>query len=468
MRLGYSVQSGVFGAVDERVNVALNRFGQYEATFSQDGREDDILAALADVSAMSRSDVNEDVMAQKLFGEVRGIQHEPLVGYYLQIYAGFVAEGEYRKNASSGGLTSWLLVELLRRGLIDGVIHVAEAEHGRDKVLFQYSISRSEEEIRQGAKSRYYPTDLSEVLRLAKKAGGRYALTGIPSFIAEVRLLSEVDPSFRHAIAYTLGLVCGHQKSTKYAEAMAWEHGIKPGDLVSVDFRKKVPGARADEYITEFVGLINGEEVTFTKSARDVFVGSWSQGFFKAKFSDFTDDLFNETADVTLGDAWLPQYSGDSRGTNLVIVRNPDIAEIIADGLSSGALELDVLTSEQAVQSQAGLVRHSYDELPYRLAREDRRGRWRPIKRVVADEGLPSLRKRIQDIREEISQQSHVHYAKAVELGEWDYFYRQMKPLVDRHNALYGISDARRILKKGPLFLLRKALGELRRRRKSS
>lgn len=466
--MGYSVQSGVFGAVDERVNVAMNRYGQYEANFSHDGREDGILEALAEVSAMSRADVNEDVMAQKLFGDVRGIKHGFLVGYNLQIYAGFVTEGQYRENASSGGLTSWLLVQLLQRGLIDGVIHVTEAGPEEGDVLFQYSISRTEEAVRQGAKSRYYPADLSEVLRIAKKAGGRYALTGIPSFISEVRLLREVDPAFKDAIAYTLGLICGHQKSTKYAEAMAWEHGVKPGDLVSVDFRKKVPGARADEYITEFVGLIDGEQVTFTKSARDVFVGSWSQGFFKAKFSDFTDDLFNETADVTLGDAWLPQYSGDSRGTNLVIVRNPDIAAIIADGLSTGALKLDVLSSEQAVQSQAGLVRHSYDELPYRLAREDRRGRWRPIKRVVADGNLPSLRKRIQDIREEISQQSHVHYAKAVELGEWDYFYRQMKPLVDRHNALYGISDARRILKKGPLFLLRKALGELRRRRKKS
>lgn len=462
---GYSVHSGVFSAINPKLSTVLNEFGRYEADIDPASLSQDELLALARVSAMSHHELNEDVLGERLYGNVPGIKHEPLIGYHSAIYAGHVEAGAYRQNGSSGGVSTWLLVRLLQEGKIDGVIHtVPRVSDGG--LLFSYSISTTEAEICAGAKSRYYPMDLSDVLRTAKEQGGRYAITGIPSFISELRLLAEHDPEFKRAIAYTIGLICGHQKSTKYVEAIAWEHGIRPGDLRSVDFRKKVAGKMANEYITELTGVKNGEVVTLSKEASEVFVSSWSHGFFKPKFSDFTDDLFNETADIAVGDAWLPRYQSDYLGTNLVIVRNPDIAKIIAKGLDVGDLTLDSLSVDEAISSQTGLVRHSYDELPYRLARADRRGEWRPVKRVQADLRLGRLRRKIQNVREEIAEQSHVHYMRAVELDDWEYFVQMMKPLVDRHSALYAVTETRRILKKGPAFLIKRAYREFKRRSK--
>jgi len=463
LRGGYSVQSGVFAAVNPKIRVELNRFGQFEAKIDPANLSDEEIEQIARVSAMSNSVLNADEIGRMLFAEVPGIKHDRLLGYYSDIYAGYVRTGGYRANSSSGGLATWLLIQLLEKGLVDGVIHVRPSS-GADGILFKYAISRTVEEIRAGSKSRYYPMDLSEVLRTAKSAGGRYAITGIPSFIMELRLLAESDPAFKSVIAFTLGLICGHQKSTKYAEAIAWEHGIKPGSLLSVDFRKKVKGKSADEYITELRGLVDGREVILTKEASEVFVSSWSHGFFKAKFSDFTDDLFNETADVSLGDAWLPQYAGDYQGTSLIIIRNPLIRAIVDEALASGDLHLDVLSPEMAIRSQPGLVRHAYDELPYRLARADGRGQWRPTKRVNASNGIPFLRKKIQDVREQIAEQSHIHYQRAVELDDWSYFVRKMKPLVDRHSLLYALTDARRILGKGFPYLVKRAIRGLKRR----
>jgi coenzyme F420-reducing hydrogenase beta subunit len=460
---GYAIQSGVFAAVNPKVSIALNAFGQYEAKVEIGALTEQELLELASVSAMSNHEFNEDVLGARLFGGVPGIKRRKLIGYYSDIYAGYVQAGSYRLQASSGGIGTWLLIQLLNKGLIDGVIHVKPAEDDGG-ILFRYTISSTEGEIRAGAKSRYYPMDLSQVLRTAKEQGGRYAITGIPSFIAELRLLAQHDAEFGRVIAYTVGLVCGHQKSTKYAEAIAWEHGIRPGSLKSIDFRKKIEGKSADEYITELTGMIGGSEVAVTKEASEVFVSSWSHGFFKSKLSDFTDDLFNETADVALGDAWLPEYAGDYRGTNLVIVRNPIVADIIRGGLENGDLHLDSIGPEMAIRSQPGLVRHAYDELPYRLAKVDRRGEWRPVKRVDADDGLMFLRKKIQDVREQIAEQSHIHYKTAVELNDWSYFVRKMKPLVDRHSLLYALTDTRRILNKGPAFLAKRAFRDVKRR----
>lgn len=40
------------------------------------------------------------------------------------------------------------------------------------------------------------------------------------------------------------------------------------------------------------------------------------------KACDFCDDVFAETADIALGDAWLPEYVQDGNGTNVVVTRN--------------------------------------------------------------------------------------------------------------------------------------------------
>ncbi|MGC9322644.1 MAG: Coenzyme F420 hydrogenase/dehydrogenase, beta subunit C-terminal domain, partial [Kosmotogaceae bacterium] len=66
-----------------------------------------------------------------------------------------------------------------------------------------------------------------------------------------------------------------------------------------------------------------------TKKASDFYGYNWGYGFFKYKACDYCDDVVSETADVSVGDAWLPEYVNDSGGTNVVIVRNPVIKKII-------------------------------------------------------------------------------------------------------------------------------------------
>ena len=451
---GFCVQSGVYGAVNEKITTSLNKYGQYEADISKLNKDE--LDELSRISAMINSDLNETVLGKKLFSKTKGIKYDKTLGYFTDLYAGHVAVGDYRANASSGGIATWLLEKLLEKKLIDGVIHVIPTDPKKEGVLFKYAISKTPKEIRFGAKSRYYPGDLSEVLKTAKKNGGKYAITGIPSFITELRLLAEYDAEFKSVIAFTIGLICGHQKSTKYAEALAWQHGIEPGNLMAIDFRKKVNGAPANRYISEFTGKIDGEIKTIVKGQDELFVSNWGQGMFKSKLSDFTDDAFNELADISLGDAWLPEYIKDSKGNNVVIVRNNVIKSILEDGLSSKELELDTLSSEKVIGSQSGLVRHNQGELPYRLAKKDKTGLWRPIKRVSASNKLSSSRKYIQDIREEISDKSHINYYEATQKNNWLYFEKEMKALRTKYSLAYINVNVQKNLKKGPVHIIKK------------
>lgn len=448
---GYSVGSGVLPLLDSRISMEMSPEGFYVPIVEGDSR---LLSdpALQAVSSMSPGALDESEIGRRLFGSDPGILHHPVIGYFRSLHAGHVVEGDYRANGSSGGFATWLLVQLLEEGVVEGVIHV-KAAAPESGALFDYSISRTAEEIRDGAKSRYYPVEFSGALRQAQLEGGRYALVGIPSFIHEARLLASHHPEFADTIKVTVGLICGHQKSARYAESIGWESGIRPGDLVAIDFRKKDHARPANDYLTEMTGWVDGRLATITRSQREIMVSDWGHGFFKARFSDFTDDALNETADVAIGDAWLPQYTADWRGSNIVIVRDSQIAAIVERGRASGALALDDIDVKTVLDSQVGLIHHTRDELPYRLHLFDAAGRWRPEKRLAASGDLPFLRKCIQVLRKTISEQSHIKYQEALRRNDWTYFRKSMVGHLRLYRAVYMIIRLRRA---GPRGLARK------------
>ncbi|MDP3306609.1 MAG: coenzyme F420 hydrogenase/dehydrogenase beta subunit N-terminal domain-containing protein [Erysipelotrichaceae bacterium] len=229
LRKKYSEASGVCAVVSDDIVMELNEYGDYEERVLL--LNDMVLDSdIEFVSPNFSSEVNETDIADRLF-KSDDVSFDQRLGYYRSLYAGHVLEGDYRINASSGGIGTWIFKELLERDYIDGVIHVKENLDKGSPILFQYGISRSVEEIRVGSRSKYYPVEMSEVLRTVREVEGRYAIIGIPSFIMAVRLICEKDEVLKSRIKYTVGLICGHQKSSKFGEFLAWQVGIKPGNL---------------------------------------------------------------------------------------------------------------------------------------------------------------------------------------------------------------------------------------------
>lgn len=439
LKNNYDVSSGVYTAVDPKIRMQLNEGGRYTPIFSGDEAPETFKKLLA-VDMMSDESENETQVSKKLFSQIPNIKNDAILGYYTDLYVGHVLEGDFRSIGSSGGFGTWILAELLNQKKIDGVIHAHQIDPRKNEgKLFRYGISRSLQEVKKGAKSRYYPMELSEVLKIVKQQPGRYAVTGIPEFITELRLLASIDPVIKERIKFMIGLVCGHQKTATYAEALAWQHGIKPGDLHSVDFRVKQPTSSAIDYLHQFTGLVNGKKTTLTKTHTELFAENWAAGFFKAKFSDFTDNTFAETADIVLGDAWLPQYNADGMGNNIIIVRDQELSKLLKKAIKTEQVKLEPVSDQTIKDSQLGLIHHTRDELPYRLFRQKRRGKWVPTKRSKPSGRLRFLRKRVQNIRYKIATSSHKVYADAVARDDWAYFESRMEPLIRRYNFLYRL-----------------------------
>jgi coenzyme F420-reducing hydrogenase beta subunit len=389
-------QAGTAGA-----RMAFDEYGQYKpqgpaAWLRQDS------ASFTRTCPFSPAARNEDELAAGLFPAPA--QRDAALGSFEAAYVGHVAEEDFRWQGSSGGLVTWVATELLRQGLIDGVAHVvATADPQREGRFFRYQLSRSEVEIRAGAKSRYYPIELAEMLQTIAAVPGRYAVVGLPCFIKAVQLLRREDPVLRERIAFTLGLFCGHLKSARFAESFAWQLQVPLAQVERVEYRQKNADRPANWYTAQLT-LRDGGQVS--RDWWHLADGDWGAGFYMNSACNFCDDVVAETADIAFGDAWVEPYSSDGRGTNVVIVRSPLVRQLVATAIAENRLQLTEVDAGFVAQTQAAGFRQRREGLAYRLTWA-RRG-VRPRKRVAPDaRSLTRQRKLIYRLRYFISAASH-------------------------------------------------------------
>lgn len=355
------------------------------------------------ICPFSPAAADEDALALERFPTAP--YDDPRIGRFHSTWVGHVEEGDFRTVGSSGGMGNWTAAELLRAGLVDAVAHVGPVAAGdADAPRFAYRVSRSPEELRGGAKSRYHPVELSAVLEEVRAVPGRYAVVGVPCFIKAIHLQRRLDPLLHERIAFTLGLFCGHMKSLRMAESFAWQMGARLEDVEGFDYRLKDPTRPANWY-TAWARLRDGEE-----RRRDWWNfadGDWGAGFFQNPACDWCDDVVAETADIAFGDAWVEPYSCDGRGTNVVVIRSPLLDALVRNAVAEGRLALSRVDAEFIHQTQAAGFRHRREGLAYRLTWA-RFGRLRPRKRVEAGAaGLALRRRAVYRMRAAIRDGSH-------------------------------------------------------------
>ncbi|MEP9398248.1 Coenzyme F420 hydrogenase/dehydrogenase, beta subunit C-terminal domain [Mesorhizobium sp. KR2-14] len=380
------------------VDMELDRYGLYKPAGSAAWLSTPS-AEFSRLCPFSPAASSEEELASSRFPQA--LHDDPLLGRYEALYVGHVEEGRYRQDGSSGGLATWLATELLRVREVDRVVHVVETREP-EGTLFRYTISDDESDVRSGAKSRYYPVELSGVLRRIRAEPGRYAVVGIPCMVKTVQLVCQRDEIVRERVRYCIGLVCGHMKSTRFTESFARQSDVKRDAICGVDYRVKRPERPASWYRVGFRLRGGGER---QRDWWHMLEGDWGAGFFQSPACDFCDDVMAELADACVGDAWQEPYSSDGRGTNIAVVRSRRIMKLLQDAAEAGRISLTGVDSKFAVSTQAAAFRHRREGLAYRLKK------FPPplaLKKRVADiSSLSPRRRAIYRLRRHISRWSH-------------------------------------------------------------
>jgi coenzyme F420-reducing hydrogenase beta subunit len=410
-------------------HMALDRFGQMKPTADRVWLRTRT-AEFTQTCPFSPGAVDEDTIATELFGDL--LHRHSSTGVFRSAYVGHVAEQSFRDDGSSGGMVSWMLAELFRAGLIDGAAHVIPSDPDEDGRFFRYRISRDLDAVREGAKSRYYPIELSSVIDEIRRTPGRYAIVGVPCFVKAVHLLRRNDPVLRERIVFTLGLFCGHMKSARMVESFAWQMGVDVADVRAVEFRRKDPSRPASTYTAQLT-LRNGEVVM--RDWWNMVDGDWGSGFFQNSACDVCDDVVGETADISFGDAWVEPYSSDGRGTNVIVVRSATVDSLVSAAIAEGRLAVESVDGEFVERTQAAGLRHRREGLAYRLVWR-RHLRLTPTKRVAPSRAILPRRKLVYLMRKLISMSSHRVFWLARRLGRPQLFLQWGRAAVALYHGL--------------------------------
>lgn len=280
------------------------------------------------------------------------------IGRYMGIYAGY--SSEFRNTSSSGGIATYVLIELFRKGIIDYVFSVRET--GKSDVYYEYFLSSSENELLASSKTKYFPVTLDTVLPKIKDLQGKVAIVGVGCFIKAIRLLQYKEPELKNKVIFLVGIICGGIKSRFFTDYLASKAGVIRENIQRAEYRIKDLASTAGDYSFCCVDESNNIKTVRMRDVGDM----WGTGLFKANACDYCDDVTTELADISLGDAWFQPYIKDGRGTNVIVTRSAIADDLILEGISSSTLEVEELSLETFLKSQQGSFNHRHNGLPFR------------------------------------------------------------------------------------------------------
>ena len=274
------------------------------------------------ICPFSNDSCNEDIVGKVLFSEIKDIKHNTTCGYYLNSYVGFHPDQELRMNSASGGITSLLLAHLLETNEVDAAI-VAGRREG-EKPYYTSTLVRNSEEVYQCSRSAYYAIHIGKTLRevITNKSITSVAIVALPCLCKAIRNACKVNAILRKKVKFVIGIVCGQQKSHNFAEYLGKKSGLE--NLNSIDFRTKKPERPNGNFGVKLKNEKTEKEITFSD-----FSDEWSSKLFTIQACNYCDDIFAETADIAVMDAWLPEYKNSDKGETLIITRNAELDSFI-------------------------------------------------------------------------------------------------------------------------------------------
>ncbi|MCX8170691.1 MAG: Coenzyme F420 hydrogenase/dehydrogenase, beta subunit C-terminal domain [Candidatus Bathyarchaeota archaeon] len=263
-----------------------------------------------------------------------------LIGSFIYCYLGCSEDKHVRWAASSGGAVTSILMFMLKEKMIDGAL-VVKMEGLKPRPF----IARSPEDLIIAMGSKYLPVSITSNLRELLEYEGRYAVVGLPCHIRFLKKVLAGSKGLQERIVLLLGLFCCRVISPPGFKVLLRKLNIREDDVKDFKFRGcGWPGKL-------HVNLINGRSVSMP------FFSYWrplySPYFFTPRMCAFCSDMANEEADISFGDAWLPEImKKDSLGSSIIISRTSRAEKILQEAQRKGFIRLAKIGGEKVIEAQ--------------------------------------------------------------------------------------------------------------------
>lgn len=233
------------------------------------------------------------------------------LGNVLSVYASYCKNIEIRKQAASGGFITGFLCSLMESDTIDGVLLAR-----RNLVSGQSYIAKAIDEIIDSKGSIYAPVDYSQGLKeLFSTECKKIAVVGLPCQIQAVSNIENMSQKIASKIVIKISLVCGKTPSEYAYKYISKVAAFDYNDIQSVKNRGNGwPGFLEIKYKNGMFQVPYGNKLSMG--------GVLSSPFLCRRGCLSCVDGVGLSADISVCDAWLPQYkSQNSEGWNLVLIK---------------------------------------------------------------------------------------------------------------------------------------------------
>ncbi|MCJ7605996.1 MAG: Coenzyme F420 hydrogenase/dehydrogenase, beta subunit C-terminal domain [Dehalococcoidales bacterium] len=266
------------------------------------------------------------------------------IGVYQACYTGYATDNDRRYFGASGGAVTALLLSALDDGIIDGaLVSRMSAENPLESESF---IARAPEDIISAATSLYCPVSANLALGEILKTEGKYAVVGLPCHLHGIRKFELLNKTLSGRIALHIGIFCGYTYSFQATDYLLHKLGIDKKDVAGIRYRGEGwPGGGA-------ISLKNGKKVDVPTF--DLY--STLEFTFCPWRCTLCCDRTAELADISCGDAWLPELADDTVGSSILITRTPRGQDIIRQAVEKRRLHTADIGPADVARSQGYFV----------------------------------------------------------------------------------------------------------------
>jgi coenzyme F420 hydrogenase subunit beta len=256
-------------------------------------------------------------------------KYDVLIGNYLSCYTGYATNDAIRYKSASGGLVTQLLIFALDKGYIDGAL-VTRMRKNKPMEPEPF-IARTKEEIIEASQSKYCPVSANTALKAILQDNGRYAIVGLPCHLHGIKKAEQINQELKKKIVLHLGIFCLHTPNFWATQTFLHRAKLKPGEVARLNYRGEGwPGGLT-------VTKTDGSQLFMAQSE---FFRKYFASFFIPSRCLMCCDMTAELADLSFGDAWLPEYRNDKVGRSMLVSRSEIGMRLLKKAVDAKVVEL--------------------------------------------------------------------------------------------------------------------------------
>ncbi|MGD0349305.1 MAG: coenzyme F420 hydrogenase/dehydrogenase beta subunit N-terminal domain-containing protein [Verrucomicrobiota bacterium] len=266
-----------------------------------------------------------------------------LTGPTFSVRIGHASDETVRRNGASGGVLSQVLIYLLEQQLIDAAIVVRQGLPTPEKARAVFAVTR--QEILDAAQSVYIPVATLDKLR-ELEPGKRYAMTCLPDQAATLRFLQLAGDAHARQIRYALGPYTGTALCPAAIRSFLRSCGVSAKDGV----------ANLKWRAGEWPGYLEIQTQSGRVIRSNKFYYNYLIPFFITRNSLLNMDFANEFCDLSVGDAWSPQFERAGGGHSVITTRTRVMEEIVARMAAEGRLTVQPVEELKATEMHGHMI----------------------------------------------------------------------------------------------------------------